>query len=153
MAAGGAQTGGNEELFFWSLVCRSYILVVSALVRKVGSVKKQLNTCRRRRAPGRAPSDPGRAWREEKQSLVLRRAPLPAEDALVLVQYELHDLVLVDHVHRHVEGLGFGPQQRGAEHDGHALGGHAVFLPVVDHPRGTLNIVFLMKTKGGFGEL
>lgn len=87
--------------------------------------------------PARVSSRSGGA----RRSLVLRRLSLPAEDALVLMQYELHDLVLVDHVDRHVEGLGLGPQQRGAEHDGHALGGHAVFLPVVDHPRGTLKAV------------
>lgn len=82
-------------------------------------------------------------WEREKKKnknpkrLILRRLLLPAEDVLVLQQYELHYLVLVDHVDRHVPGLGFGPQQRGAEHDGHALGGHAVFLSVVDHPGGT----------------
>lgn len=81
-------------------------------------------------------AESGRARREEKRASPSRSLFLPAEDVLVLVQYELHDLVLVDHVDRHVEGLGLGPQQRGAEHDGHALGGHAVLLPVVDHPGG-----------------
>lgn len=67
---------------------------------------------------------------------------LPAENALVLQQYELHDLVLIDHVHGDVARLRLGPQQRGSEDDGHALGGHAVGLPVFDHPAGdrTLSI-------------
>lgn len=86
-----------------------------------------------------------------RESLVLGRVFLPAEDVLVLVQNELHDLVLVDHVDRHVDGLGFRPQQRGAEHDGHALGGHAVLLPVVDHPRGTLKDVVLEDKRGIVG--
>ena len=63
-------------------------------------------------------------------------APLPPEDALVLEQDELHDLVLVHHVHRDVARLRLGPQQRGPEHDGHARGGHAVGLAVVNHPKG-----------------
>lgn len=58
---------------------------------------------------------------------------LPAEDALALDEDELDDLVLVDHVHGHVPGLGLGSQQRGAEHDGHALDVHAVIVPVVHH--------------------
>lgn len=67
------------------------------------------------------------------------------------MQNELHNLVLVDHVHSHVDSLGFRPQQRGAEHDGHALGGHAVLLPVVDHPRGTLKDVVLEDKWGVVG--
>lgn len=61
---------------------------------------------------------------------------LPAKNVLVLQQYQLHDLVLVHHVDRHVPGLCFRPQQRGAEHDGHTLRGHTVLFTVVDHPAG-----------------
>lgn len=73
---------------------------------------------------------------KKKEALVLQRRFLPAENVLVLQQYELHYLVLVDHVHRHVPHLRLRPQQRGPEHDGHALGVHAVLLAVVDHPAG-----------------
>lgn len=118
---------GIKEYFFSVAGSLQLLLVVSALFRKDGNAKKQVDTCWRRR-PG-----PGRG----KESLILRNVSLPAEDALVLLQNELHDLVLVDHVDGHVEGLGFRPQQRGAKHDGHALGGHAVLLPVVDHPKRT----------------
>lgn len=72
----------------------------------------------------------------KREALVLRCRPLPAENVLVLQQYELHYLVLVDHVDRHVPHLRLRPQQRGPEHDGHALGVHAVLLAVVDHPSG-----------------
>ena len=74
----------------------------------------------------------------KKKRLILRRLllRLPPENVLVLQQYKLHYLVLVDHVDRHVQGLCLRPQQRGAEHDGNALGGHTVLLPVVDHPGG-----------------
>lgn len=68
--------------------------------------------------------------------LLRRRLLLPAEDALVLQQYELHNLVLVHHVDRYVARFRLGPQQGGPEHDGHALGGHAVGLPMVNHPEG-----------------
>lgn len=60
--------------------------------------------------------------------------PLPAEDALVLEQNELHDLVLVHHVDRYVSRLSLGPQQRGSKHDGHALSGHTIGLPMFNHP-------------------
>lgn len=59
---------------------------------------------------------------------------LPAKDAFKLQQYELYYLVLVDHVDRYVARLRFGPEERGSENDGHALGGHAVGFAVVDHP-------------------
>lgn len=75
--------------------------------------------------------------KEKKPASSSEWGPLPAEDAFVLEQYELHYLVLVDHVDRDVARLGLGPQQRGSEHDGHALGGHTVFLTVVDHSGGT----------------
>lgn len=73
---------------------------------------------------------------QKKEALVLRCRSLPAENVLVLQQYELHYLVLVDHVDRHVPHLRLWPQQRGPKHDGHALGVHAVLLAVVDHPGG-----------------
>lgn len=73
---------------------------------------------------------------QKKEALILRCRSLPAENVLVLQQYELHYLVLVDHVDRHVPHLRLRPQQRGPEHDGHALGVHAVLLAVVDHPDG-----------------
>lgn len=63
-------------------------------------------------------------------------APLPAKHTLILEQYELHYLVLVDHVHCNVARLRLGSEQRGTEHYGHALGGHAVGLSVVYHPEG-----------------
>ena len=74
--------------------------------------------------------------KEKKPASSSEWGPLPAEDAFVLEQYELHYLVLVDHVDRDVACLGLGPQQRGSEHDGYALGGHAVGLSVFNHPEG-----------------
>lgn len=73
---------------------------------------------------------------KKKGALILRCRSLPAENVLVLQQYELHYLVLVDHVDCHVPHLRLRPQQRGPEHDGHALGVHAVLLAVVDHTGG-----------------
>lgn len=48
---------------------------------------------------------------------------------------------------RHVPGLYFRAQKRGAEHDGHALSGHAVFLAVVDHPGGKKERLTVSKKK------
>lgn len=62
--------------------------------------------------------------------------PLPLKNALVLDENKLHYLVLVHHVDCNVARLGLRPQQRGSKHDGHALGGHAVGLAVVNHPVG-----------------
>lgn len=39
---------------------------------------------------------------------------------------ELYDLVLVDHVDRHVSSVQLRPHQRWAEHDADALSGHQV---------------------------
>lgn len=78
--------------------------------------------------------------KKKKEAFILRRRFLPAENVLVLQQYELHYLVLVDHVDRHVPYLRLRPQQRGPEHDGHALGVHAVLLAVLDHPAGERRI-------------
>lgn len=61
---------------------------------------------------------------------------LSTKNAFIFKQYQLHDLVLVDHVDRDVARLGLGPQQGWSEHDGHALGGHAVGLSVFNHPGG-----------------
>lgn len=58
------------------------------------------------------------------------------EDVSALMQDELHHLVLEHHGHGHATFLRLGPQQRGPEHDGHALYRHAVLLPVLDHPGG-----------------
>lgn len=43
------------------------------------------------------------------------------EDFLELVEHELHDLALEDHVDRHVGGLYLWSEQCGSEHDGDAL--------------------------------
>ena len=69
------------------------------------------------------------------ESVLLGWWSLP-EDPLVLQQNELHYLVLVHHVDRHVARLRLWPQEGGSEHDGHALGGHAVGLAVLNHPGG-----------------
>lgn len=50
------------------------------------------------------------------------------EDFFALAENELHDLVLVDHVERHVSCVQFGPHQRRAEHDADALSGHQVLF-------------------------
>lgn len=56
------------------------------------------------------------------------------EDALVLVEDELDNLVLEDHEHGDVGRLRLRPEQRGAEDDGHVLHGHTVVVAVVNHP-------------------
>lgn len=56
------------------------------------------------------------------------------EDVCALLQDELHHLVLEHHGHGHAGFLCLGPQQRGPEHYGHALHGHAVLFSVLDHP-------------------
>lgn len=59
---------------------------------------------------------------------------LPAKNALVLKQYELHNLVLVHHVDCDVSCLHLRPQQCGSKYDGHALSGHTICFPMFDHP-------------------
>lgn len=56
------------------------------------------------------------------------------EDALVLVEDELDDLVLEDHEHGDVGRLRLRPEQRGAEDDGHVLHSHAIVVAVVNQP-------------------
>ena len=52
-----------------------------------------------------------------------------------LVQDELHDPGLEDHVDGEVDGrLDLGPEQCGSEHDGDAGNRHPVELPMLDHP-------------------
>lgn len=58
------------------------------------------------------------------------------EDALVLVEDQLHDLVLEDHEHGDVGRLGFGSEQRGAEDDSHVLHRHTIVVAVANHPVG-----------------
>lgn len=65
-----------------------------------------------------------------------QQASLPAEDAFILQQYELHNLVLVDHMDRNVARLGLGSEQSGSKYNGHTLSGHAVGISVVNHPGG-----------------
>lgn len=86
----------------------------------------------------------GGGGRDARRPVVGGR-PLPAKDAVVLEQDELHYLVLVDHVDRNVARLRLGPQQRGTEHDGHALGSHAVGLAMVNHPGGRSRIGLKME--------
>lgn len=58
------------------------------------------------------------------------------EDFIELVENELHNLVLEDHVHCDVAGLLLGPEQGGAEHYGRALDRHAVQIPMFNHSAG-----------------
>ena len=53
-----------------------------------------------------------------------------------LVEDELHDPGLEDHVDGEVSRLHLGAEQRGAEHDGDAGNRHPVELPMLDHPEG-----------------
>lgn len=48
--------------------------------------------------------------------------PVQAEDLPALNQDELHDLVLVNHVDRHVASILLRPHEGGAEDDAEALG-------------------------------
>lgn len=52
--------------------------------------------------------------------------PVQVEDLSALDEDELYDLVLVDHVDRHVSSVQLRPHQRWAEHDADALSGHQV---------------------------
>lgn len=61
------------------------------------------------------------------------------EELTELVEDELHDLVLEDHVHGDV-GLLLWSQQRWTEHDGHTLDRHAVQLTMFNHPVGRMGI-------------
>lgn len=56
------------------------------------------------------------------------------EDVVELVEQQLHDLALEDHVDGHVGRLGLGAQQRRAEDDGQALHRHPVGVLVLHHP-------------------
>lgn len=56
------------------------------------------------------------------------------ENDLELVEHQLHDLALEDHVHGHVGGLGLRAQQRGAKHDGDALDRHPIRVLVLCDP-------------------
>lgn len=70
---------------------------------------------------------PGLHWR-------LVAALVWVEEALALVQDELHDLVLKDHVHGDVGRLRLWPKESRAEYDCHILHSHAIVLPVLNHP-------------------
>lgn len=70
---------------------------------------------------------PGLHWR-------LVAALVWVEEALALVQDELHDLVLKDHVHGDVGRLCLWPKESRAEYDCHILHSHAIVLPVLNHP-------------------
>lgn len=60
------------------------------------------------------------------------------EEVIELVEDELHNLVLKDHVHGDV-GLLLRSQQRWAEHDGHTLDRHAVLLTMVNYSERWVN--------------
>lgn len=54
-----------------------------------------------------------------------RKAPR-SKDVVELAEDELHRLVLVNHVHRHVAVVPLWAHQRRPEHDADVLGGHSV---------------------------
>lgn len=56
------------------------------------------------------------------------------EHQLVLVQDELHYLVLEDHVHGDVAQLHLWPEESRTEYNSHILHSHAIFLPVFNEP-------------------
>lgn len=56
------------------------------------------------------------------------------EDTLELIEHELHNLALENHVDRHIVRLGLGAEQRGSKHNGDALNRHPVRVFVLDHP-------------------
>lgn len=49
-----------------------------------------------------------------------------SEDVVELAEDELHRLVLVNHIHRHVAVVPLWAHQGRPEHDGDVLGGHPV---------------------------
>lgn len=57
-----------------------------------------------------------------------------SKDLFELVEHELDDLALEDHVDRHVGVLDLRPEQRGPKHNGDALNRHPVGVFVVDDP-------------------
>lgn len=58
------------------------------------------------------------------------------EDAFVLVEDQLDNLVLEDHEHGDVGRLGLRPEQRGAEDDGNVLHRHTIVVAIVNHSVG-----------------
>lgn len=64
------------------------------------------------------------------------RAAALVEDTLVLVQDQLHNLVLEDHEHGDVGRLCLGSEQRGSKDDGHVLNRHPIVVAVANHPVG-----------------
>lgn len=65
--------------------------------------------------------------------VVSLRDVLPPKNVLILQKDEFYNLVLIDHMNRHISRLNLRPQQGWAEHDSHALGRHPVHLAVIDH--------------------
>lgn len=61
-----------------------------------------------------------------QQQATPKSLPVQAEDPPALGQDELHDLVLVNHVDRHVAGILLCPHEGGAEDNAEALGRHQV---------------------------
>lgn len=57
------------------------------------------------------------------------------EELIELIENELHNLVLEDHVHGDV-GLLLWSQQRWTKHDGHTLDRHAIQLTMFNHSVG-----------------
>lgn len=72
-------------------------------------------------------------------SIVFTRDVLPAKYVLILEKDEFYNLVLINHVHRHVARLDLRPQQGRAEHDSHALSRHPVHFAVIYHPENREN--------------
>lgn len=58
------------------------------------------------------------------------------EDIIIFLQYELHDLVLEDHVHGDVGELRLRSKQRWSEHDRHVLYSHTIVLAAFNDPVG-----------------
>ena len=56
------------------------------------------------------------------------------KDVVELYQKKLHDLVLVECGHGHIDALRAGPHQGRAEHGGKVLRRHAIVLLVVHYP-------------------
>lgn len=56
---------------------------------------------------------------------------LPAKYSFIFYKNELNNLVLVDHVHRHICGFHLRSQERWAKHDCYTLIGHSVLIWVL----------------------
>lgn len=56
------------------------------------------------------------------------------EEAIIIIQDELYNLILEDHVHSDVLRLHLRPEQSRTKYNSHVLPSHAIVIPILNDP-------------------